>query len=103
MRFKQTLAGSWQFHLDPGGLIHVDNRTADRVIRVLRPGQAAFAELGNDNGYTPFEFAVGSTLRDEFRSARILGLNRLRRNALVSNLHDGLLALSRTRWLRDLE
>src|SRR5688572_2851302 len=51
MRSKISLAGSWQFSVDPEGLIRIDTVKPDRVIQVPLPWQAAFPELEPYGGY----------------------------------------------------
>ena len=51
MRLHRSLAGSWQFQLDPEGLVRVDHLTPDRAIQVPLPWQVAFPELETYSGY----------------------------------------------------
>ncbi|MBZ0287864.1 MAG: glycoside hydrolase family 2, partial [Anaerolineae bacterium] len=51
MRVQESLAGSWQFQIDPEGLVRVDHLTPDREIPVPLPWQAAFPELETYSGY----------------------------------------------------
>ena len=51
MRMERSLAGSWQFQLDPDGTVRVDTLTPDRQIHVPMPWQAAFPELETYSGY----------------------------------------------------
>ncbi len=61
MRLQQSLAGSWQFQLDPDGLMRVDQRTAERSIPVPLPWQAADPALEKYSGYAWYarEFVLG--------------------------------------------
>jgi hypothetical protein len=51
MRLQQSLAGSWNFQLDPEGILRVENLAPDRTIHVPLPWQAAFPELEDYSGY----------------------------------------------------
>ena len=51
MRIQQSLAGSWQFQIDPEGLVRVNQLTPDRTIQVPLPWQVAFPELETYSGY----------------------------------------------------
>ncbi|MBX3083443.1 MAG: hypothetical protein KF716_17550 [Anaerolineae bacterium] len=48
---QRSLAGSWQFQLDPEGTVRVDDLTPDRQIHVPMPWQAVFPELESYSGY----------------------------------------------------
>lgn len=51
MRPQRSLAGHWQFQIDPAGLIGIDSLAPDRTIPVPLPWQAAFPELQAYSGY----------------------------------------------------
>src|SRR5689334_11806453 len=51
MRQSRSLAGSWQFQLDPDGTLTVDTLAPDREIQVPLPWQAAFPDLQQYSGY----------------------------------------------------
>jgi hypothetical protein len=55
MRFQQSLAGRWQFTLDPDGSFHHDTVRFDREIPVPMPWQAAFPELREYSGYAWYQ------------------------------------------------
>lgn len=64
MRQTLSLAGSWQFELDPDGAISVQNLNPDREIQVPLPWQAAFPELEQYSGYAWYKrnFELDETL-----------------------------------------
>jgi hypothetical protein len=51
MRQTRSLAGFWQFQLDPEGLLEAATLAPDRQIQVPMPWQAAFPELQQYSGY----------------------------------------------------
>ncbi len=51
MRQTRSLAGFWQFQLDPQGQLEVSTIEPDREIKVPLPWQAAFPELARYSGY----------------------------------------------------
>ncbi len=51
MRLERSLAGTWQFGIDPDGAAHIDHLPLDRTIPVPLPWQAAFPELESYSGY----------------------------------------------------
>ncbi|MFN8496318.1 MAG: glycoside hydrolase family 2 TIM barrel-domain containing protein [Anaerolineae bacterium] len=51
MRLQRSLAGQWQFQLDPAGALTVATLSPDRDIPVPMPWQAAFPDLQRYNGY----------------------------------------------------
>jgi hypothetical protein len=51
MRRSRSLAGTWQFQLDPDGSLTADILTPDREIPVPMPWQAAFPELREYSGF----------------------------------------------------
>ncbi len=51
MRLQRSLAGPWQFQLDPSGTLTVDSLAPDREIPVPMPWQAAFPDLQQYSGY----------------------------------------------------
>lgn len=51
MRPQRSLAGHWQFQIDPNDLINIDTLAPDRTIPVPLPWQAAFPELQPYSGY----------------------------------------------------
>ena len=51
MRRSRSLAGSWQFQVDPGGVLTVNKLNPDREITVPLPWQAAFPDLKQYGGY----------------------------------------------------
>ncbi len=61
MRSQRSLAGRWQFQLDPEGTLRPDRLQPDRQISVPLPWQAAFPELQRYSGYAWYQrtFAVG--------------------------------------------
>ncbi len=52
MRNQHSLAGQWEFQLDPDGQFTVDTIQPDRIIPVPMPIQAAFPELRRYSGTT---------------------------------------------------
>ncbi len=51
MRHTLSLAGTWEFQLDPDGYLTPDTLAPDREIAVPLPWQAAFPELARYGGY----------------------------------------------------
>src|SRR6476661_10793837 len=51
MRQIHSLAGLWQFQLDPQGQLKTADLAPDREIQVPLPWQAAFGELENYSGF----------------------------------------------------
>ena len=51
MRAVHSLAGQWQFQLDPAGTLTLDTLHPDRTIPVPLPWQAAFPDLQQYSGY----------------------------------------------------
>jgi len=51
MRQQRSLAGRWQFQLDPAGTLDPDTLNPDRAIPVPMPWQAAFPDLRQYGGY----------------------------------------------------
>ena len=51
MRRPISLAGNWQFQLDPNGTLDVESLAPDRQIPVPCPWQVAFPELQEYSGY----------------------------------------------------
>ncbi len=51
MRQTRSLAGTWQFQLDPEGQLEVKTLEPEREIKVPLPWQAAFPELERYSGY----------------------------------------------------
>jgi len=58
MRSQQSLAGSWQFKLDPEGSEDPASLDFDRQIKVPMPWQAAFPELQYYSGYAWYRRSV---------------------------------------------
>jgi hypothetical protein len=58
MRTQRSLAGIWQFQLDPQGVLTVDRLAPDRQIPVPMPWQAAFPELREYDGYAWYKHSV---------------------------------------------
>ena len=58
MRQQQSLAGSWQFKLDPDGTLGVDTLETDQQIPVPMPWQAAFPELQQYSGYAWYRTTI---------------------------------------------
>lgn len=61
MRNKQSLAGSWQFKLDPEGSLRVQDLAPDRTIEVPMPWQAAIPELEKYSGYAWYQREINLT------------------------------------------
>lgn len=61
MRLERSLAGSWQFQLDPDGLVNAATFAPDRSIPVPLPWQAAFPELERYSGYAWYGTIVALT------------------------------------------
>ena len=55
MRLQRSLAGQWQFQLDPEGTLHPASLQPDRTITVPLPWQAALPELERYSGYAWYE------------------------------------------------
>jgi beta-galactosidase/beta-glucuronidase len=55
MRLQQSLAGRWQFQLDPDGAVSIDTLQPDREISVPLPWQAAFPDLRQYSGYAWYQ------------------------------------------------
>lgn len=55
MRMQRSLAGAWQFQLDPEGSLRADTLQPDRTIPVPLPWQAAFPELREYSGYAWYQ------------------------------------------------
>src|SRR5436190_16480282 len=51
MRQQRSLAGTWQFQLDPEGRLSVESLAPDLEIPVPMPWQAAFPHLQQYSGY----------------------------------------------------
>jgi beta-galactosidase/beta-glucuronidase len=51
MRPQRSLAGSWEFQIDPDDLISIDSLAPDRTIPVPMPWQAVFPELQTYSGF----------------------------------------------------
>lgn len=66
MRQQQSLAGQWDFQLDPSGTLEVNQLQPDRTIPVPMPIQAAFPELRRYSGYVWYRrtFTVEETSGD---------------------------------------
>src|SRR5688500_10621716 len=58
MRSYRSLAGKWQFQLDPDGSLTVDALAPDREITVPLPWQAVFSELRGYSGYAWYRRSV---------------------------------------------
>lgn len=58
MRLQQSLAGSWQFQLDPEGTVRLENLKPDRSIQVPMPWQAEMPELEHYSGYAWYQREV---------------------------------------------
>jgi beta-galactosidase/beta-glucuronidase len=58
MRHSRSLAGTWQFQLDPDGTLAVEQLAPDREIPVPLPWQAAFPELEHYSGYAWYQRGV---------------------------------------------
>jgi len=61
MRQERSLAGEWQFQIDPEGQHSVIDLAPDRVISVPLPWQAAFPELEPYSGYAWYRRTFGLT------------------------------------------
>ncbi len=70
MRSQLSLAGSWQFQLDPEGLVRADQLTPNRSIPVPMSWQAVFPDLESYSGYGWYvrEFA----LADDWLTGEVL-------------------------------
>jgi hypothetical protein len=55
MRELRSLAGQWEFQLDPDGQLRVENVQFERTIPVPMPIQAAFPELSRYSGYVWYQ------------------------------------------------
>ncbi len=55
MRSQRSLAGRWQFQLDPEGTLRPDQLRPDRQISVPLPWQAAFPELQRYSGFAWYQ------------------------------------------------
>lgn len=64
MRIYSSLAGSWQFQLDPTGTLTVGDLAPDRTIPVPLPWQAAFPELERYSGYGWYRRSVELTEKE---------------------------------------
>ncbi|MBK9749441.1 MAG: hypothetical protein IPO91_22035 [Chloroflexi bacterium] len=64
MRQQLTLAGQWDFQLDPAGQLTVDAVQPDRTIPVPMPIQAAFPELRRYSGYMWYQRSFDVTEGD---------------------------------------
>ncbi len=58
MRHVRSLSGTWQFQLDPDGILKVEQLAPDREIVVPLPWQAAFPELEHYSGYAWYQRSV---------------------------------------------
>jgi hypothetical protein len=58
MRPQRSLAGSWEFQIDPDDLISIDSLAPDRTIPVPMPWQAVFPELQTYSGFAWYRRAV---------------------------------------------
>src|SRR5713226_6720836 len=70
MRHQRSLAGTWQFQLDPQGEVTVESLSPDRTITVPLPWQAAFPELQSYSGYAWYRCSVDLT--DEWFGGEVL-------------------------------
>ncbi len=70
MRLQRSLAGLWQFQLDPGGVLRPDQLAPDREIPVPLPWQAAFHELESYIGHAWYQTTL--ELDDEWLSGELL-------------------------------
>lgn len=58
MSQQRSLAGSWQFQIDPDGTLQVADLLPDREIYVPLPWQAAFPELELYSGYAWYRYTL---------------------------------------------
>jgi beta-galactosidase/beta-glucuronidase len=70
MRHQRSLAGTWDFQLDPRGDLTVESLSPDRTIHVPLPWQAAFPELQAYSGYAWYRCRVDLT--DEWFDGEVL-------------------------------
>ena len=70
MRPQRSLAGSWQFQIDPNDRITIDSLAPDRTIPVPLPWQAAFPELQTYSGTAWYRCAVD--LPDDWLAGELL-------------------------------
>src|SRR6478672_9672883 len=70
MRSQQSLAGSWQFKMDPEGTADPASVDFDREIQVPMPWQAAFPELQQYSGYAWYRKQV--TIEDKWLGGELL-------------------------------
>jgi hypothetical protein len=61
MRKQTSLAGSWQFKLDPEGTLRVQDVAPDQTIQVPMPWQAAFPELEKYSGFAWYQREIDLT------------------------------------------
>ena len=61
MRSQQSLAGTWQFTVDPEGTADPASLDFDREITVPMPWQAAFPELQQYSGYAWYRRSIDLT------------------------------------------
>jgi hypothetical protein len=70
MRMQRSLAGVWQFQLDPEGTLNIETLTPDREIPVPMPWQAAFPDLQQYSGYAWYRTTL--TLDDDWLGGTLL-------------------------------
>ncbi len=58
MNLKRSLAGEWQFQVDPEGTLTVGSLAPDRTIKAPLPWQAAFPDLQQYGGYAWYRTAI---------------------------------------------
>src|SRR3954463_3122390 len=58
MRYHNSLAGTWQFQIDPDGQLKPDTLGTTREIPVPLPWQVAFPELARYSGYAWYRRTV---------------------------------------------
>src|SRR5579864_3859212 len=63
MRLQRSLAGSWQFQIDPTATLTASSLVPDREIRVPLPWQAGFSDLERYSGFAWYRttFALDDT------------------------------------------
>ncbi len=70
MRLQRSLAGQWQFQLDPDGALRAEQLAPDRGIPVPLPWQAAFPELESYIGYAWYRTTLDLT--DDWLTGELL-------------------------------
>ena len=70
MRLQQSLAGTWQFMVDPDGTADPLSLVLDRQISVPMPWQAAFPDLQQYSGYAWYRRSV--TLDESWLAGEVL-------------------------------